>query len=194
MYFGVCSDGRPLRYEETTRLLQVGSSPVTFAQVIQWDAAGLISWDSQPLREWALAQGQSAAAIQSPLRLLTRYSDAYALARTITALGKTVKAISYGLFSVFTIIGLMNVCSQSSGGASSASGVGAIGVSGASLLGPLVSIIGWPLVGFTIALPIYLLGVIVSAQGQVLKATLDTAVHTSPLLTPDEVSLVLSNN
>jgi hypothetical protein len=33
---------------------------------------------------------------------------------------------------------------------------------------------------------IYVIGVLVSAQGQILKATLDTAVHTSPFLDDDQ--------
>lgn len=43
-----------------------------------------------------------------------------------------------------------------------------------------------------IAVPIFVLGVLVAAQGQILKATLDTAVHGSPFLEKEEMAKVMS--
>jgi hypothetical protein len=48
------------------------------------------------------------------------------------------------------------------------------------------------ILGLVIGLPLYLLGVLISAQGQILSATLDTAVNTSPLISATEVSQMLS--
>jgi hypothetical protein len=45
---------------------------------------------------------------------------------------------------------------------------------------------------FVIAIPLYALGVLVSAHGQVLKASLDEAVHTSPFLTDADRASVMS--
>jgi len=47
------------------------------------------------------------------------------------------------------------------------------------------------LLGVVVAVPIFVLGVLVAAQGQVLKATLDTAVHSSPFLTKEEMARVM---
>lgn len=38
----------------------------------------------------------------------------------------------------------------------------------------------------------FVLGILISAQGQTLKATLDTAVNGSPLLTKDEMRQIMS--
>jgi len=48
------------------------------------------------------------------------------------------------------------------------------------------------LLGAVAAIPIYILGVLVSAQGEVLKATLDTAVHGSPFLKKEDMARVMS--
>lgn len=46
--------------------------------------------------------------------------------------------------------------------------------------------------GVVIAIPLYLLGIMVSAQGQLLKASLDVAVHISPFLHTAEKAKVIS--
>lgn len=51
---------------------------------------------------------------------------------------------------------------------------------------------GGIILGAIIAIPIYVLGVLVSALAQVLKATLDTAVHSSPFLTKEDMAKVMS--
>ena len=38
------------------------------------------------------------------------------------------------------------------------------------------------LAGLAVAIPTFVMGILLSAQAQILKATLDTAVHTSPFL------------
>jgi hypothetical protein len=195
MQIGVHADGRVVVFDEGTQQLMVGSTRTTFPNLARWDAAGKISWASAPLHDWALAQAQSPAVGQNPPGLLTRYSDAYAVARAVTRLGKTVKALSYAIFGVALIMTWMMACwllssASSSGSAASSGAMVSVGLG--SLLGPIIGIIAGPVVGFMIALPIHLLGVLVSAQGQILKATLDTAVHTSPLLSAEEVRSVLS--
>jgi Flp pilus assembly protein TadB len=48
------------------------------------------------------------------------------------------------------------------------------------------------LVAFAVAIPIYVLGILVAAQGEILKATLDTAVTNSPFLKTEEMATVMS--
>ena len=44
----------------------------------------------------------------------------------------------------------------------------------------------------SIGLAIYISGVLITATGQITRATLDTAVNTSPLLSHDEVDRIMS--
>ncbi len=100
--------------------------------------------------------------------VMSRYTDAYLIARTLNGFGATVKLIAVIL-------------------------AGAIAV-GAVILGNKspVFAVGGITVGIIVAVPVYILGILVSAQGQILKATLDAAVHTSPLLTKDEMRQIMS--
>ena len=56
----------------------------------------------------------------------------------------------------------------------------------------LLYTVGGAILGIIVAVPIFILGVLVSAQGQILKATLDTAVNSSQLLTKDEMQQIMS--
>ena len=47
-------------------------------------------------------------------------------------------------------------------------------------------------VALVVAIPIYVLGILVAAQGEILKATLDTAVTNSPFLKSEEMARVMS--
>lgn len=102
------------------------------------------------------------------MNLMNRYNDAYLVARTVDGAGQTIKVVGFAVAAVVAIGGL------------------ALG----SKLGPAFGF-GAVLLGALVALPFYAMGVLVSAQGQILKATLDTAVNSSPLLTQDEVRRIL---
>lgn len=52
--------------------------------------------------------------------------------------------------------------------------------------------VGALLVAVVVTVPIYVLGILVAAQGQILKATLDTAVTSSPFLKTEEMAEVMS--
>jgi len=99
---------------------------------------------------------------------MSRYTDSYLVARAITAFGAVVK------FIAFIIGGGIILVSIIVGGQSAQYVIG--GILAAAIVG----------------IPIYVLGILVSAQGQILKATLDTAVNTSPLLTKDEMRQIMS--
>ena len=103
------------------------------------------------------------------MSLRNRYADAYLVAQTINATGQTVKLVGFFFAALVTLAGFV-----------AASRMGAIAFFAGLLFGLIV------------ALPFYALGVMVSAQGQILKATLDSAVNTSPLLTQDEIRSILT--
>lgn len=88
-----------------------------------------------------------------------RYQDAYRVAEGAIALGKIVKLVALVLGGLILLIGL----------------IGASGFGGATVfLGSLVSAI-------VVAGAGYIAGVFISAQGQMIRATLDIAVNTASL-------------
>jgi hypothetical protein len=100
---------------------------------------------------------------------IERYSDAYLVAQTIVEIGDMVKKSAIGLFICILLAAFYSFTSD-------------------------VKIFGLPLIimAFAVAIPIYVLGILVSAQGQILKATLDTAVTNSPFLTKEEMAKTMS--
>lgn len=104
-------------------------------------------------------------------RVETRYKDAYRVAGFVVAIGTIIKVLAAvaGLFIV--IAGLIASSSVSTGpyGRYDNTASGIAGLSGL-LVGATVFAIG------------FILGVMVSAHGQTLRASLDSAVHSSPFL------------
>jgi len=98
-----------------------------------------------------------------------RYKDAYRVARTVTLVGEFIKALGF-LLIIATIVIIYLAVSQSG--------------SGIPLVG---AVIGVPIAAF-----FYLMGVLVSAQGQILKASLDGAVNNSPFLNNKQRAMVMS--
>lgn len=100
-----------------------------------------------------------------------RYADAYIVARTIVGLGDTIKGVGI-------LIGL----------------VVAIGSLIAAMKGGMGMILGFMgiAIATTIATALYLLGTVASAQGQILKATLDTAVNSSEFLRAQDRAQIMS--
>ncbi len=101
----------------------------------------------------------------------SRYGDAYLVARATATIGAAVKVIGVALGLLIVFVGVI-AGSRDGGGAQ--------------------FFIGGVLLGVTVAIPIFVLGVLVSAHGQVLKATLDTAVHSSPFLSKEDMARVMS--
>jgi hypothetical protein len=101
--------------------------------------------------------------------VLRRYRDAYRVANTIVAIGTTIKVVgavvaaAVFLFTGSTVLSLLR------------SNYGLVIV---GLVGAIPAAIIWLL--------FWLFGVLASAQGQVLLASLDGAVNTSPFLTDDQ--------
>jgi hypothetical protein len=187
MQIGTYVDGRPFEFDETTCTMRIGTSTITIAQLLGWDQAGQVTWASPETRAWAVAQVQAPGKTPTS-QMLTRYSDAYIVARTTTAVGKTVKVLSIILGVLLTFAG-WSLASRLGAAASAVTG----GATGSVNIGSMfMNLLAGPLLGFTVALPIFLLGVLVSAQGQVLKASLDSAVNSSPFLSREDVIKVMS--
>lgn len=96
-----------------------------------------------------------------------RYQDAYRVAKSVVVIGNITKFLGFG----FGILVFVAALTQEPGG---------LVMLGASFVGALVGL------GFWVA------GVFVAAHGQLLQATLDTAVHSSPFLTNRQRALAMS--
>jgi hypothetical protein len=112
--------------------------------------------------------GQEVQLQSTPTTVANRYRDAYIVAKVTAGIGATVKAIGVILGGLIVLGGII---------ASSQNGI--------------LYFFAGLLLGVVVAVPIFVLGVLVAAQGQVLKATLDTAVHSSPFLTKEEMARVM---
>lgn len=102
--------------------------------------------------------------------LLKRYKDAYLVAKATVTIGTTIEIV--GLVLAILIIG----------GSFAAANHQKIAVFG---------IIGL-IVGVFIGVLFYLLGVLVKAQGQILRATLDTAINSSPFISDEQKARALT--
>jgi hypothetical protein len=110
------------------------------------------------------------------VKAMERYRDAYRSAQLITRMGGVIKALGIALAGLMFIGGW---------------------VLGMNILGhdDTLQLISLGIVGLSAivtGMVIYMCGVIVSAQGQQLKATLDSAVHTSPYLDLDAKARAMS--
>ena len=107
-----------------------------------------------------------------------RYADAYAVAQEIVISGQSLKAlgalIGGGIF-LLTLLGALAVGAQAR-------------EAGAALLAGFILGAG---LGMAVGGPLYAVGVLIAAQGQILQAILDTAVHTSPLLSLEQKEQLL---
>lgn len=100
-----------------------------------------------------------------------RYADAYLIARGINGIGGVIKG--FGIF-IGVLMALAGLVSIAKGGMGVLIGFAMLGVAS----------------GF--ATLFYFFGMLAAAQGQILKATLDTAVNTSAFLSTDDRAAVMS--
>ncbi len=103
--------------------------------------------------------------------VMGRYKDAYFVSRSIVGIGTLVKVIG-------VIVGIVLFVIQSA--------------TASYLFRSDAAIVMSFTTSFIAGLVIYIVGVIVSAQGQMLKASLDSAVHSSPFLDDDQRVRVMS--
>jgi ATP/ADP translocase len=105
---------------------------------------------------------------------MKRYKDAYTVARVTNGFGGTFKAIGIIIGCLLTLLGLMVA---GNGGPQNPM----------SILGIVAAV-----VGIIAGALFFIIGVLVSAQAQVLKASLDSAVNTSTFLTNDDRAKIMS--
>lgn len=101
--------------------------------------------------------------------MYNRYTDAYRVANLTEGVGKTTQFIGILLGVLVLLAGLSS--RDSLGGGSAVAGILAALVVGG---------------GF------FLMGVFISASGQILRATVDSAVNTSPFWSNDEKAMIMS--
>lgn len=106
-------------------------------------------------------------------QLKSRYKDAYRQARTIVGIGSTVK-VTGGVIGIIMILGTLIACSQLTSGT-------ALGV---FIVGAVCS--------SCVVLLIWVCGVLISSQGQIMKACLDSAINSSPFLSDEHRAEAMS--
>jgi hypothetical protein len=92
-----------------------------------------------------------------------RYTDAYRVASALIAFGTTVKVIGAAVAVIIVLAGI-----------ASSDSLGSHGLIGGLLIACIIGLIFW------------IAGVLVTALGQFLRASVDTAVNTSPFLSDAE--------
>ena len=129
-------------------------------------------------RKWPTRSPSREAALQRVVTrsdaanaLSGRYRDGYREGKFIAGFGQFVKIAGAVLGAIVAVAGMLSYQ--------------AAGAFGGSLA--VSSVIA----GGVVALTFFVLGVIISAQGQLLLAALDTAVNSSPFLTDDQRSQIL---
>lgn len=118
--------------------------------------------------EEAYAEGAGNSHAKAAAR---RYKDAYFVANSITGIGTLVKVLG-------VIAGVILFLLQA--------------VTTSYLFRNEAAIVMSFITSFIAGLIIYVVGVLVSAQGQMLKASLDSAVHSSPFLDDEQRARVMS--
>jgi hypothetical protein len=118
------------------------------------------------------ASGAIVGASNQISALMKRYRDAYLVGKVIDGFGGLVKAIGMVVAALLVVAGLLLAVN----GREAAFALGVVGIFS----------------GIFVGLLFYLLGVLVSAQGQILKASLDSAVNTSPFLVNEHRAKIMS--
>jgi hypothetical protein len=106
--------------------------------------------------------------------LTSRYKDAYVVSSVTEGFGRLIKALGVLIAGVLVLVGFLLI------------GQGGLGEA-TFALGVVILIFG-----IVTGLSFYMWGVLVSANAQVLKASLDSAVNTSPFLSNEHRAEIMS--
>lgn len=134
-----------------------------------------------------MAQRAETVEVQS---LKRRYGDAYIVARVTVTVGKLFKGIGIVIASL-VIIGAA-IAGIKLGYDASNAPYPLHGDPGMAALLGLACFLGGIIAAALTGGVLYLLGILISAQGQILKASLDEAVNTSPFLTNEHRAEIMS--
>jgi len=104
--------------------------------------------------------------------LMKRYKDAYVVAKVTDGFGGLIKGIGLVTAALLVLVGLLIAAN----GREATFALGVVGIC----------------FGIFVGLLFYLLGVLVSAQAQILKASLDSAVNSSPFLVNEHRAKIMS--
>lgn len=125
--------------------------------------------------------------------LVNRYLDLYRAARVMTGLGMTVKVVGIILGAViFMFWFIVGAAASSSSQSTSPFGPSPASQSAAGVVVFFVCLMIGVAVGSLVGGLFFLLGVLISAQGQLLISHADAAVHTSPFLSNEERAAAMS--
>ncbi len=110
-----------------------------------------------------------------------RYVNAYRNARFQSGLGATIKTVSLVVGAIVDGLFLLNILGN----------LGSGGMFGPNILGASLGFFGLIVVTACGAIG-WILGTLIAAQGELVKATLDSAVNTSPFLEDRERARIMS--
>jgi hypothetical protein len=109
------------------------------------------------------------------VKLFTRYKDAYRVADIVVGVGSTLKRIGYVLGGIVVLLAYWGISGSNGSG---------FGFEAALVITGLIA-------GFFLAALFYILGTLISAVGQMHRATIDTAVNTSPHLSNVDRAIIM---
>jgi hypothetical protein len=149
-----------------------------------WETYFLTCKCGYDFRTGELATGESAATTEAAAsgdsrsaKLLTRYVDGYRVGRALDGLGMTIKGVGFVVSALLVIVSLMMMLLNTS--------TNQIGIAfGGGVAGILMAVF--------VAGNCFILGSLISAQGQILTATLDSAVNTSPFMDNENRMKIMS--
>jgi hypothetical protein len=160
--------GAEVRFEDPT-CPQCGAD---ITEVVDSDEEAVIEEETAPIEK---RKASSSATLPNQVSaVMKRYKDAYTVARVTNAFGGVIKATGIIIGGLLALIGFM--VASSSGPRDPVSILGIAGI----------------VVGIIAGALFFIIGVLVSAQGQILKASLDSAVNTSPFLMKEHRAQIMS--
>jgi hypothetical protein len=139
--------------------------------------------ESNPIRH----RDSSAGAAGQVSALMKRYKDAYLVARVMNGFGKFIKVGGIVIAALLVLIGMAGINAAGRSGPYDRS----MGPMGPSEIIPVLGVVAI-VAGVIVGLFFYIVGILVSAQGQILKASLDSAVNNSPFLTNEHRAKIMS--
>lgn len=130
---------------------------------------------ASPAKPNPIGQRDSSAGTASQASaVMKRYKDAYIGARVMNGFGGIIKTIGIVIGGLLALVGFIVANNGGPGNPMSILGIAGI------------------VVGIIAGAWFYIIGVLVSAQGQILKASLDSAVNNSPFLTNEHRATIMS--
>jgi hypothetical protein len=171
-YFVKMPDG--VTYEYTADEIHSQSANGSLPDQCLIQEKGFMNWVSLKdfLRDPAITQQVQTSSYRAGTnKAATRYRDAYLVANMTDGFGKVVQGIGI-------LIGALVVLASF--------------VFGLNVEYPLAVCFVGVIAGAMIAIPLYVLGILVTANAQMLKASLDSAVHSSPFLSDAQKAQVMA--